>query len=246
MVAPQSWETCILSRRNCSRRTLTSRAPITLVPNCERFNSPSSCTILDDAVICSPDLQFTSITVLREIVQLQGAGLLPSHQIRLIACNLINYTQFALPYFNGAWYRRQSTESLLTCFRKLRESQFCQLFDYLITIEDEFPSTLPSLHAHPVYKPRRMVTFYTSHYCVKHLNINFLVIHIIGVVAAELLLILRTYAFWHGDKRLLYGLLSYAVVTICAAIAIDTSPTQFLPGGKYKSVLELLCLLTRL
>ncbi|KAF9237231.1 hypothetical protein BU15DRAFT_76136 [Melanogaster broomeanus] len=136
-----------------------------------------------------------------------------------------------------------------------------QVFDYLITIEDEARwvwgrkwDTTRLIFTVSRYVPF-LGTGLTSYYlpfdspfapCPSSLQATENVIHIIGVIAAELLLLLRTYAFWRGDKRVLYGLLAYAVVTICAAIAIDTSSTQFLPGGKYKSVLELLCLLTRL
>jgi len=121
------------------------------------------------------------------------------------------------------------------------------VFDYLITIEDEARwvwdrkwDTTRLIFTVSRYVPF-LGTGLTSYYlsfdspfapCPSSLQATENVIHIIGVVAAELLLILRTYAFWHGDKRLLYGLLAYAVVTICAAIAIDTSPTQFLPGGQ--------------
>jgi len=57
------------------------------------------------------------------------------------------------------------------------------------------------------------------------------VIHIIGIVASELLLVLRTYAFWQGNKRLLYGLLAFVAVTIGAVVAVNLSPDQFLDSG---------------
>ncbi|KAF9237232.1 hypothetical protein BU15DRAFT_63298 [Melanogaster broomeanus] len=151
-------------------------------------------------------------------------------------------------YFNGAW------TSLMVN----------QVFDYLITIEDEWKARWiwgRSWNAtRVIFTVSRYVPFLgtglTAYYhlcsrgiilivltnlvsvsldspsspCPAGLQATENVIHIIGVIAAELLLVLRTYALWLGDKRLLYGLLSYVVVTICAAIAIDTIATQFLPG----------------
>ncbi|KAF8121556.1 hypothetical protein EV363DRAFT_480209 [Boletus edulis] len=57
------------------------------------------------------------------------------------------------------------------------------------------------------------------------------IIHILGIIAAEVLLLLRTYAFWQGDKRVLYGLVAYACVTIGAAVATNVTPTHLLPEG---------------
>ncbi|KAG1894764.1 uncharacterized protein F5891DRAFT_709661 [Suillus fuscotomentosus] len=56
------------------------------------------------------------------------------------------------------------------------------------------------------------------------------IIHIIGIVAAEALLIIRTWAFWQKSKRLLIGLLVYSVLTIVAVLAVDLSPTVLIPG----------------
>ncbi|KAG2126113.1 hypothetical protein BD769DRAFT_1462919 [Suillus cothurnatus] len=56
------------------------------------------------------------------------------------------------------------------------------------------------------------------------------IIHIIGIVAAEALLVIRTWAFWQKSKRLLIGLSIYSVLTITAAIAADLSPTMLIPG----------------
>ena len=33
-------------------------------------------------------------------------------------------------------------------------------------------------------------------------------------VCYQVLLVLRTYAFWQGDKRVFYGLLAYSVVSV--------------------------------
>jgi hypothetical protein len=62
-------------------------------------------------------------------------------------------------------------------------------------------------------------------------------IHIIGIIASEMLLVLRTYAFWQGNKRLLYGLIAYSVVTIGAAVAINFAPEQLL-DSVYTGVVE--------
>ncbi|KAG1798644.1 uncharacterized protein HD556DRAFT_196806 [Suillus plorans] len=56
------------------------------------------------------------------------------------------------------------------------------------------------------------------------------IIHIISIVAAESLLIIRTWAFWQKSKRLLIGLLVYSVLIIAAALAVDLSPKMLLPG----------------
>ncbi|KAG6371484.1 hypothetical protein JVT61DRAFT_9519 [Boletus reticuloceps] len=52
-----------------------------------------------------------------------------------------------------------------------------------------------------------------------------------NVVCHQVLLLLRTYAFWQGDKRVLYGLSVYACVTIGAAVATNVTPTHLLPEG---------------
>ncbi|KAG2137953.1 hypothetical protein DEU56DRAFT_803316 [Suillus clintonianus] len=67
-----------------------------------------------------------------------------------------------------------------------------------------------------------------SNQCASTLEGN--IIHIIGIVAAEALLVLRTWAFWQKSKRLLIGLLTYSVLTIVAAIVTDLSPKMLIPG----------------
>jgi len=67
-----------------------------------------------------------------------------------------------------------------------------------------------------------------SNQCASTLEGN--IIHIIGIVAAEALLVIRTWAFWQKSKRLLIGLSIYSVLTITAAIAADLSPTMLIPG----------------
>ncbi|KAN0082566.1 hypothetical protein V8E55_008361 [Tylopilus felleus] len=58
------------------------------------------------------------------------------------------------------------------------------------------------------------------------------VVHMLGIVAAEVLLILRTYAYWQGNKLVLYGLLAYCAVTIAGAIGISAVQTQLIPGAQ--------------
>ncbi|KAG2047175.1 hypothetical protein BDR06DRAFT_964268 [Suillus hirtellus] len=67
-----------------------------------------------------------------------------------------------------------------------------------------------------------------GHQCTSSLQGK--IIHIISIVAAESLLIIRTWAFWQRSKRLLIGLLVYSVLIIAAALAVDLSPTMLLPG----------------
>ncbi|KAG1764337.1 hypothetical protein EDD22DRAFT_1019267 [Suillus occidentalis] len=67
-----------------------------------------------------------------------------------------------------------------------------------------------------------------SDQCASTLEGN--IIHIIGIVAAEALLVIRTWAFWQKSKKLLIVLLVYSVLTIIAAIAADLSPTSLIPG----------------
>ncbi|KIK42215.1 hypothetical protein CY34DRAFT_805196 [Suillus luteus UH-Slu-Lm8-n1] len=67
-----------------------------------------------------------------------------------------------------------------------------------------------------------------SDQCASTLEGN--IIHIIGIVAAEALLVIRTWAFWQKSKKLLIVLSVYSVLTIIAAIAADLSPTSLIPG----------------
>ncbi|KAG2147515.1 hypothetical protein DEU56DRAFT_126715 [Suillus clintonianus] len=58
------------------------------------------------------------------------------------------------------------------------------------------------------------------------------IIHIISIVAAEGLLIIRTWALWEKSKRMLIGLLTYSAATVIAAVAVNVSPNhQLIPGG---------------
>ncbi|KAG2057933.1 hypothetical protein BDR06DRAFT_994649 [Suillus hirtellus] len=58
------------------------------------------------------------------------------------------------------------------------------------------------------------------------------IIHIIGIVAAEGLLVVRTWAFWRKSKRMLIGLVTYSVVTVIAAVSINVLPNhQLISAG---------------
>ncbi|KAG2065407.1 hypothetical protein BDR04DRAFT_1083222 [Suillus decipiens] len=56
------------------------------------------------------------------------------------------------------------------------------------------------------------------------------IIHVVCIVAAEALLVIRTWAFWQKSRRLLIGLSVYAALSIAAAMAADLSPTMLIPG----------------
>ncbi|KAG2357242.1 hypothetical protein BDR07DRAFT_388290 [Suillus spraguei] len=47
------------------------------------------------------------------------------------------------------------------------------------------------------------------------------IIHIIGIVAAEGLLVIRTWAFWQRSKRMLIGLVTYGALTVIAITFIN-------------------------
>ncbi|KAG1865475.1 hypothetical protein DFJ58DRAFT_165293 [Suillus subalutaceus] len=69
------------------------------------------------------------------------------------------------------------------------------------------------------------------------------IIHIISIVAAEGLLVIRTWAFWQKSKRVLIGLAAYSVVTIIAAVSMNVLPNHqlisadmsTLPQGSFES-----------
>jgi hypothetical protein len=56
------------------------------------------------------------------------------------------------------------------------------------------------------------------------------IIHVICIVAAESLLVVRTWAFWQKSKRLLIGLLVFIVLSVAGAITVDLIPTMLIPG----------------
>ncbi|KAF9219681.1 hypothetical protein BS17DRAFT_381266 [Gyrodon lividus] len=118
------------------------------------------------------------------------------------------------------------------------------IFDFVITIEDEVQwvwgrswdatRVIFTMSRYLPFLGMGMTAYSalrsSSEPCSPGLEEN--VLHTIGIIAAELLLVLRTYAFWQGNKRLLYGLLTYGVATVGAAVAIIVSPNQLIPGGQ--------------
>ncbi|KAG2151656.1 uncharacterized protein EDB93DRAFT_1138934 [Suillus bovinus] len=69
------------------------------------------------------------------------------------------------------------------------------------------------------------------------------IIHIVSIIAAEGLLVIRTWAFWKRSKRVLIGLVTYSVVTVIAAVSINILPNHQLisadvstiPGPSFES-----------
>ncbi|KAG1722415.1 hypothetical protein EDB19DRAFT_1958296 [Suillus lakei] len=52
------------------------------------------------------------------------------------------------------------------------------------------------------------------------------IIHIISIVAAEGLLVIRTWAFWGKSKRLLIGLSTYGTATVIGSVAMNVLPNH--------------------
>ncbi|KAH7922564.1 hypothetical protein BV22DRAFT_1197323 [Leucogyrophana mollusca] len=61
------------------------------------------------------------------------------------------------------------------------------------------------------------------------------IFHIVGIIAAEALLIVRTYAFWKCNRKLLVGLLVYGAITIAGALAVNLSPKTLVPESEQHS-----------
>ncbi|KAH7911392.1 hypothetical protein BJ138DRAFT_930152 [Hygrophoropsis aurantiaca] len=45
--------------------------------------------------------------------------------------------------------------------------------------------------------------------------------HLISIISAEALLIMRTYAFWHGERKVLYGLLMLGAACVLGSVCIS-------------------------
>ncbi|KAG2034641.1 hypothetical protein BDR03DRAFT_1013250 [Suillus americanus] len=52
------------------------------------------------------------------------------------------------------------------------------------------------------------------------------IIHILSIIAAEGLLVIRTWAFWKKSKKLLIGLLAYSTATVIGAAAMNLLPNH--------------------
>ncbi|KAG2072167.1 hypothetical protein BDR04DRAFT_1097141 [Suillus decipiens] len=62
------------------------------------------------------------------------------------------------------------------------------------------------------------------------------IIHIISIVAAEGLLVIRTWAFWQKSKKVLIGLVTYSVVTIIAAVSMNVFPNHQLISANVSTI----------
>ncbi|KAH7906519.1 hypothetical protein BJ138DRAFT_1162452 [Hygrophoropsis aurantiaca] len=119
--------------------------------------------------------------------------------------------------------------------------QTSKAFDYFLTFESEirwvwgrkwditrivftFSRYLPFIGA-------GMTVFGTKTFFSDRGGVEENIIHITGIVATEGLLVLRIYAFWQCNKKLLIVLLAYAVATLAATTAIDLIPKHLVPGA---------------
>ncbi|KAN0082568.1 hypothetical protein V8E55_008363 [Tylopilus felleus] len=124
-----------------------------------------------------------------------------------------------------------------------------KIFDYVITLEDEarwvwgrnwdvirlvftvsryLPFAGTALTAYDAAREAALRS--NSDPCGPSSGQSSSIVHMLGIIAAEVLLILRTYAYWQGNKSVLYGLLAYGAVTIAGAIGISAVRTQLIPG----------------
>ncbi|KAN0087854.1 hypothetical protein V8E55_006475 [Tylopilus felleus] len=120
------------------------------------------------------------------------------------------------------------------------------MFDYVITLEDEarwvWGRTWDATRL--VFTVSRYLPFAdaamtayvalrsNSEPCGPSSGQSSSIVHMLGIIAAEVLLVLRTYAYWQGNKRVLYGLLAYGGVTIAGAVGISIVPIQLIPGAQ--------------
>ncbi|KAN0082569.1 hypothetical protein V8E55_008364 [Tylopilus felleus] len=123
------------------------------------------------------------------------------------------------------------------------------IFDYVITLEDEarwewgrkwgatrlvftvsryLPFAGAAMTAY--YAARKAALRSNSDPCGPSSGQSSSAVHMLGIIAAEVLLIIRTYAYWDSNKSVLYGLLAYGAVLIAGAIGISVVPTQLIPG----------------
>ncbi|KAG2151491.1 hypothetical protein DEU56DRAFT_554072 [Suillus clintonianus] len=111
------------------------------------------------------------------------------------------------------------------------------IFDFCITFQDEVQWTWnrPWGFIRVIFTISRYLPFVGSGLtayaalrvsgpCPPSLEEN--IIHIIGIIAAEGLLVIRTWAFWEKSKRVLIGLSIYSVVTIIAAVSMNVLPNH--------------------
>ncbi|KAG1776618.1 hypothetical protein EV702DRAFT_1279156 [Suillus placidus] len=118
------------------------------------------------------------------------------------------------------------------------------IFDYCITFQDEVKWTWfrPWDLTRVIFTISRYLPFIGSGMtayaalrvngpCPPTLAEN--IVHIISIVAAEVLLVIRTWAFWKKSRKALIGLLTFSVVTTITAVAVNVNPNhQLIPGGQ--------------
>ncbi|KAG1867735.1 hypothetical protein F4604DRAFT_921030 [Suillus subluteus] len=111
------------------------------------------------------------------------------------------------------------------------------VFDYCITFQDEVHWTWsrPWGLIRVIFTISRYLPFVgsgmtayaalrVSGSCPPSLEEN--IIHILSIVAAEGLLVIRTWAFWKKSKKLLIGLLIYSMATVIGAVAMNILPNH--------------------
>ncbi|KAG0709684.1 hypothetical protein DFH29DRAFT_10556 [Suillus ampliporus] len=116
------------------------------------------------------------------------------------------------------------------------------IYDYCITFQDEvqWGWSRPWGVTRVIFTISRYLPFvgtgmtaYTalrvSGPCVPNLATE--IIHTTSIVAAEGLLVLRTWAFWQRSRRVLIGLLTFSAVTTITATVVNASP-NLIPGGE--------------
>ncbi|KAG1743086.1 hypothetical protein EDB19DRAFT_584966 [Suillus lakei] len=118
------------------------------------------------------------------------------------------------------------------------------LFDYCVTFQDEVQWTWsrPWGLTRVIFTISRYLPFIGSGMtayaalrvsgpCPPTLAEN--IVHIISIVAAEALLVIRTWAFWQKSRKVLIGLITFSMVTTITAVAVNVNPNHWLiPGGQ--------------
>jgi len=111
------------------------------------------------------------------------------------------------------------------------------IYDYAITIEDEISMMWGRSYdaVHVIFMVSRYIPFVgmgltayaalqtNSVQCHRY-SYEENAFHVIGIISSEMLLIVRTYAFWKGDKRVLYGLIAYGTLIVAGALTIGFIP----------------------
>ncbi|KAG2064861.1 hypothetical protein BDR04DRAFT_1145685 [Suillus decipiens] len=115
------------------------------------------------------------------------------------------------------------------------------VFDYCITFQDEVKNmicTLDLVQAVGLWIDCICCT--ARQWSGKHAEEKFLmcppstaenIIHILSIIAAEGLLVIRTWAFWKKSKKLLIGLLTYSAATVISAISMNILPDHLISMG---------------